>query len=88
MWAVALDLYMSLEGGGASGRVADGRTAARAVSEEFPDEATTVSCCGITDMNNTTILFVVSDYYKWASNTYLAECSEALPLYYLNIITM
>jgi hypothetical protein len=24
--------------------------------EEFPDEATPVSCCGITDMNNTKIL--------------------------------
>lgn len=29
--------------------------AARAVSEEFPVQATAVSCCGITDMNNTII---------------------------------
>jgi hypothetical protein len=55
MWAAALDLYLSLEGSGASGRLAVGATAARAVSEEFPDEATAVSCCGITDMNNTIV---------------------------------
>jgi hypothetical protein len=33
--------------------VAVGVTAARAVSEEFPNKATAVFCCGITDMNNT-----------------------------------
>lgn len=54
MWAAALDLYLSLEGSGASGRVAGGR-AAGAVSEEFPVQATAVSCCGITDMNKTSI---------------------------------
>ena len=56
MWAAALDLYLSLEGSGASGRVAVGATAARAVSEEVPVQATAVSCCGNTDMNNTTII--------------------------------
>ena len=55
MWAAVLDLYLSLEGSGASGRAAVGATAARAVSEEFPVQATAVSCCGITDMNNTII---------------------------------
>ena len=54
-WEAALDLYTSLVGLGASGRLAVGATAARAVSEEFPDEATAVSCCGITDMYNTII---------------------------------
>jgi hypothetical protein len=53
MWAAALDLYLSLEGSSASGRAAMGATAARAVSEELPVQATAVSCCGITDMNNT-----------------------------------
>jgi hypothetical protein len=56
IWAAALDLYLSLEGSGASGRVAVGATAARAGSEEFPVQATAISCCGITDMNNTNIL--------------------------------
>jgi len=60
MWAAALDLYLSLEGSGASGRVAGGR-AAGAVSEEFPVQATAVSCCGITDMNNT-IPFVFATF--------------------------
>lgn len=54
MWAAALDLYLSLEGSGASGRVAVGALAATAVSEEFLVQATAVSCCGITNMNNTT----------------------------------
>ena len=45
--------FYTLGGSGASGRVAVGATAARAVSEEFPVQATAVSCCGITDMNNT-----------------------------------
>jgi hypothetical protein len=36
-----------------------GATAARAVSEEFPVQATAVSCCGITDMNNTIIIFII-----------------------------
>jgi len=62
MWAAALDLYLSLEGSGASGRMAGGGRAARAVSEEFPVQATAVSCCGITDMNNT---------YIFLYNTYL-----------------
>ena len=53
MRAAALDLYLSLGGSGASGRVAGGATAARAVSEEFPVQATAVSCCGITDMKET-----------------------------------
>jgi hypothetical protein len=53
MWAAALDLYLSLEGLGASGCIAGSGIAARAVSEEFPIEATAVSCCGITDINNT-----------------------------------
>ena len=53
MWAAALDLYLSLEGSGASGRMAGSGIAARAVSEEFPIEATAVSYCGITDINNT-----------------------------------
>jgi hypothetical protein len=52
MWAAALDLYL---GPGASGRVAVGATAASAESEEFLVQATAVSCCGITDMNNTSI---------------------------------
>jgi hypothetical protein len=52
-WEAALDLYTSLVGSGASGRVAGVVTAAWPLREEFPDEATPVSCCGITDMNNT-----------------------------------
>ena len=65
MWAAALDLYLSLEGSGASGRVAGGGRAAGAVSEEFPVQATAVSCCGITDMNNTiTIKKVIKELCK------------------------
>ena len=60
MWAGALDLYLSLEGSGASGRVAVGATAATAVSEEFPVQATAVSCCGIIDMNNTIIKYLIT----------------------------
>ena len=59
MWAAALDLYLSLEGSGASGRVAVGTTAARAVSEEFPVQATAVSCCRITNMNNTILSYIL-----------------------------
>ena len=60
MWAVALDLYLSLEGSGASGRVAVGTIAARAVSEEFPVQANAVSCCGITDMKKTIITIITT----------------------------
>ena len=59
VWARALDLYLSLEGSGASGRVAVGATAARAVSEEFPVQGTAVSCRGITDMKNTIIILAI-----------------------------
>jgi len=45
--------------------MAGGGRAARAVSEEFPVQATAVSCCGITDMNNTiTIKKVIKELCK------------------------
>jgi hypothetical protein len=58
-WEAALDLYTSLVGSGASGRVAGGLTAAWPLREEFPDEATAVSCYGITDMNNTRVNLIL-----------------------------
>jgi hypothetical protein len=69
MWAAVMDLYLSLEGSGASGRVAGGGRAAGAVAEEFPVQATAVSCCGITDMNNTKgflILYEVYSCYRYS----------------------
>jgi hypothetical protein len=53
MWAIALDLYLSLKGLGASGRVAIGALVAIIVSEEFSIQVTAISYCKITNINNT-----------------------------------